>query len=226
VDALVETLGFPPYRGAQDEFAVSSGQQQVLRLDRDKVSGFTGARFALGIRNSHDKTMRLALTVGYRVFLCDNMAFHGDFQPVLAKHAKNFDLNRAMSSGIDDMQRNSAPMVQAVERWRESQLTEVAAKLWIYRAFVEGELEAPRHLDRKVHDLYFNPQVEESQPRTMWSLSNAFTSAFKDLDPIPQYRATTRLGGFLGSSGVAWKTEYDRSLVYSKPPGSTNGGFF
>ena len=32
--------------------------------------------------------------------------------------------------------------------------------------------------------------TRNSQPRTMWSLSNAFTSAFKELDPIPQYKAT------------------------------------
>jgi hypothetical protein len=34
-------------------------------------------------------------------------------------------------------------------------------------------------------------------PRTIWSLSNAFTSAFKELDPIPQFRATAKLGEFL-----------------------------
>jgi hypothetical protein len=28
-------------------------------------------------------------------------------------------------------------------------------------------------------------------------LSNAFTSAFKVLDPIPQYKATAKLAGFL-----------------------------
>jgi hypothetical protein len=66
-----------------------------------------------------------------------------------------------------------------------------------YQAFVEGELEAPRHLDRKVHDLYFDPQHDEFRPRTMWSLSNAFTSAFKELEPIPAYRATAKLAGFL-----------------------------
>jgi len=98
------------------------------------------------------------------------------------------------------MQRNFAPMVQAVELWRGSQLSEPSAKLLIYRAFVEGELEVPRHLDRRVHDLYFNPPQEEFQPRTMWSLSNAFTSAFKELDPIPQYRATAKLAGFLGGA--------------------------
>jgi hypothetical protein len=31
----------------------------------------------------------------------------------------------------------------------------------------------------------------------MWSLSNAFTSAFKELDPIAQFRATATLGRFL-----------------------------
>jgi hypothetical protein len=47
------------------------------------------------------------------------------------------------------------------------------------------------------HDLYFNPVHEEFQARTMWSLSNAFTSAFKELEPIPQYNATAKLAGFL-----------------------------
>jgi hypothetical protein len=33
----------------------------------------------------------------------------------------------------------------------------------------------------------------------MWSLSNAFTSALKQLDPIPLFKATAKLGAFLGS---------------------------
>ena len=35
------------------------------------------------------------------------------------------------------------------------------------------------------------------QPRTLWSLSNAFTSALKELDPIPQFEATAKLGSYL-----------------------------
>ena len=86
---------------------------------------------------------------------------------------------------------------QAGEAWQRSELTDVTAKVVIYEAFVEGKLEAPKHLARNVHDLYFEPKCEEFRPRTIWSLSNAFTSAFKDLDPIPQFKATTKLGGFL-----------------------------
>jgi len=69
--------------------------------------------------------------------------------------------------------------------------------LTIYRAFIEGDLDIPKHLMRKVHETYFTPQYQEFESRTMWSLSNAFTSAFKELDPIPQFRATARLGPFL-----------------------------
>jgi hypothetical protein len=198
VNAIVETLGFRHIGVHREEYAVSRDGNRLFGL-MELEHTFEGCRFALGIRNSHDKTMRLAMTVGYRVFVCDNMAFSGDFTPLLAKHTKNFNLNRALSAGVDDMQRNFEPMVKAVERWRGDQLTDVAARLVIYRAFVEAELEAPRHLDRVVHDFYFNPRHEEFQPRTMWSLSNAFTSAFKELEPIPQFRATAKLAGFLGS---------------------------
>ena len=113
-----------------------------------------GGRFSIRLRNSHDTSMTPGLTDGYRVFVCENMAFSGDFEPVLAKHSKNFS-------------------------------------------------QVPRHLARSVHDHYFNPQYEEFQARTMWSLSNAFKSAFKQLDPIPQFKASAKLAGFLEAARLS-----------------------
>ena len=104
-----------------------------------------------------------------------------------------------ISVGADRMQRNFEPMRKQVETWQRSELTDVTAKVVIYEAFIEGKLEAPKHLARSVHDLYFEPEYEEFRPRTIWSLSNAFTSAFKELDPIPQFKATAKLGEFLES---------------------------
>jgi hypothetical protein len=121
----------------------------------------------------------------------------GVFTPVLAKHSKSFSLVDCVSVGVDRMQRNFEPMRKQVEAWQRSELTDVTAKVVIYEAFVEGQLEAPKHLARSVHDLYFEPKYEEFRPRTIWSLSNAFTSAFKELDPIPQFKATAKLGEFL-----------------------------
>jgi hypothetical protein len=95
------------------------------------------------------------------------------------------------------MQRNFEPMHKQVETWRQSELPDVTAKVVISEAFVEGKLEAPKHLTRTVHDLYFESKYEEFRPRTIWSLSNAFASAFKELDPIHRFKATAKLGEFL-----------------------------
>src|SRR5215469_2418529 len=163
----------------------------------DLSSGFNGCRFAIGVRNSHDKSFRLSCTVGLRVFVCENLSFHGEYTPVLAKHSKHFSLEDSLAVGVDRMQRNFGPLKQQVEQWRAMQLSTAAAKLLIYQAFIEEETGFPKHLARRVHELYFQPVHDEFQPRTMWSLSNAFTSAFKELEPIPQYKATAKLAGFL-----------------------------
>lgn len=85
----------------------------------------------------------------------------GVFTPVLAKHSKSFSLIDCISVGVDRMQRNFEPMQKQVEAWQRSELTDVTAKVVIYEAFVEGRLEAPKHLARTVHDLYFEPKYEE-----------------------------------------------------------------
>jgi hypothetical protein len=78
-------------------------------------ASFEGCRFAIGLRNSHDKSFRLSCTVGVRVFVCENPAFSGDYTAVLAKHSKNFSLEDSLAIGVDRMQRNFEPMRR---KWR------------------------------------------------------------------------------------------------------------
>ena len=121
----------------------------------------------------------------------------GVFTPVPAKNTKSFNLVDTLSVGVDRIQRNFEPMQRQIESWRQTQITDAQAKLIFYSAFVDGELDAPKSLLPEVHRLYFEPQYVDFSPRTMWSLSNAFTSAFKQLDPVPQFKATAKLGEFL-----------------------------
>ena len=201
VGALVETLSFRQISVVREECAVSGDGMKMFGV-LDLETTFDGCRFSIGVRNSNDKSMRLGLTVGYRVFVCDNMSFWGDFTPVLAKHTKHLSLVDILAVGVDRMQRNFEPMRKQVETWKGARLSDENAKLVIYKAFVEGELDVPKHLARRVHDLYFNPTVDEFVPRTTWSLSNAFTSTFKELDPIPQFKATAKLASFLEAATV------------------------
>src|SRR5262245_1511960 len=169
VQGLVETLSFRRIAVVRDEYAISSNGMKMFGV-LDLECGFEGCRFSIGVRNSHDKSFRLAVTVGVRVLVCDNMAFSGEFTPVLAKHSKNFSLQDSLCLGVDRMQRNFEPMKKQVEQWRESQIPDVTAKLIIYRAFVEGELDVSTSLMALVHRNYFQPIYEEFTARSFWSL--------------------------------------------------------
>lgn len=198
IQALTQTLGFRHINIHKEEYCVnSSGEKMFGLLELDQINEEHGVRFSLGMRNSHDKSMRLAMTVGYRVFVCENMAFKGDFQPVLAKHSKNFNLQDATSVGVDQMQRNFEPMIAGISKWRDGIITDVTAKLVIYQAFIEAELDVAGRLAKQVHENYFNPKIDAFRARNMWSLSNAFTAAFKELDATPQFQATAKLAAFL-----------------------------
>src|SRR6266516_2098200 len=116
--------------------------------------------------------MRLALVIGYRVTVCDNMMFKGDFAPIFHKHTSRLDLTDLLSVGVDKMQRNFEPLKQQINEWQMREISADQAKLVIYRAFVEERF--PSKLLTPVHNHYFTPQYEEFKPRTMWSLSNAF----------------------------------------------------
>lgn len=70
----------------------------------------------------------------------------GAFTPVLAKQSESFSLIDCVSVGVDRMQRNFEPMRRQVEASQRNELSDVTAKVVIYEAFVEGRLEAPKHL--------------------------------------------------------------------------------
>src|SRR2546427_9159717 len=199
VDALVEALGFRYIGVVRDEYAVSPDGMKMFGV-LDLETAFDGCRFAIGIRNGNDRSLRLSLTCGVRVFVCDNLSFQGEFTPVLAKHSKNFSIIDSLAIGVDRIQRNFDPLRQQVEAWQSQQITDDQAKLVIYRAFIEGDLSVPRALALDVHRNCFEPTHSDFAPRTMWSLSNAFTSALKSLDPIPFFQATAKLGTFLSKN--------------------------
>ena len=76
VEKLIEAFSFRQIGVVRKENAVSSDGMKMFGV-MDLSSGFDGCRFAVGLRNSHDKSFRLSCTVGLRVFVCENLSFHG-----------------------------------------------------------------------------------------------------------------------------------------------------
>jgi hypothetical protein len=194
VDTIDEALALRRFRITRSEFAASSdGMKMFGLLEINAVT--CGVRFAIGVRNSNDKSMRLGMVAGYRVTVCDNMMFKGDFNPLLAKHTKGLDLIESVSIGIDRIHRGFEPLKRAIETKRLITITDDDARILIYQAFMENKF--PISLIKTVHQNYFEPEWEDFRDRTLWSLENAFTESFKSLNPLTQYKTTAKLGRFI-----------------------------
>lgn len=189
VDAVEESLSFRHIRLERSEFAVSKDGMKMFGL-LEVNQQYEGVQFAIGLRNANDKSMRLGMVAGYRVFVCDNMSLSGDFQPMLAKHTKNLDLIEGVAMGIDRIQRGWQPLREQIDYKRKTHIDRDKAKLVIYNAFAHKLL--PVSLFREVSQEFGT--TEES---TIWSLENNFTEAFKTLKPVAQFRAAAKLNKVL-----------------------------
>ena len=80
VEKLIEALGFRQIGIVQEEYAVSADGMRMFGV-MDLSSGFEGCRFAIGLRNSHDKSFRLSCTVGLESSFARILRFTGNTLP-------------------------------------------------------------------------------------------------------------------------------------------------
>ena len=197
VDRIMDSLWYRRMTVVRDEYAVSADGMKMFGLIELDIE-YKGVRFAIGLRNANDRSMRLAMVAGYKVTVCDNMMLQGDFQPLLAKHSKNLELEDSLAVACDRVQRNFGRLHGEITEKQERHIESGDAKRLLYNAFTEGKF--PISLMRTVHKEFFiEPSYEEFRQSTMWSLENAFTTAFKKLEPVSQFQYTARLGKFFAA---------------------------
>jgi hypothetical protein len=200
VAGVIEALAYRKIQVVRDEYGISpDGMRMFGFLELDIERG--GLRLGVAVRNANDKAFALGLVAGYRTFVCDNLAFRGDFMAVTRKHSKSLEkeLQDVLAVGVDRVQRQFEPMLAQVDAWRNHQLPDAQAKEHIYDCFVRERIDCPKHLMKDVDRLYFEPEHDEFRARTLYSLQNAFTGAFQKLDAIPMYRATTSAGEYFSA---------------------------
>ena len=149
---------------------------------------------AIGIRTANDKSLALQLAIGYRVFICDNMAFHGDLIALKRKHTANLDLHKEFAEGIGRYVREYPKLQDNINWWKERTVSKDRGKQLIYDIFRQKIV--PARL--------FHPTAadwEAGEDKTMWRLHNCMTAHIKDLKPAPAFTATLKLSRFFEKVG-------------------------
>lgn len=152
---------------------------------------------AIGLRHANDMSLSMQLVAGMSVFVCDNMVLRGDMILMRRKHTLDLSLIDEIDIGIDRFVEHYAHLERETQLLRDTVLSDHSAKAFILDAFAK-ELIMPLNLMRRVYAEYFKPTHAEFEPRTGWSLHNAFTQVAKDLPLTTRVPVVQKLGRLLG----------------------------
>ncbi|MGE0126668.1 MAG: DUF932 domain-containing protein [Blastocatellales bacterium] len=196
IDTIEEALAYRRIKIEADEYCVAKQGGQFFSCLELSITD-DDVRFALGIRSSNDKSLRISMVAGFRIFVCSNLAFNGSFQPLLQKHSKNLELQDSLAVALDRTARHFDKLPAQIKAWKEREITDTFFKEFAYDAFVGGGLKIPiRHI-RDVHRNYYE---DDRFPKgTMWALHNSGTSCFKQLEPDKQYAVTAQWGKLINA---------------------------
>ncbi len=153
--------------------------------------------WVLGIRNSHDKTFPAGIVAGAQIFVCDNLSFSGEVK-LARKHTRFItrDLPRLTQSAVGRLMDHWYHQDTRFAAYQQTDIDDRTAHDLVVRACDVGVV-PNRTIPAVLHE-WREPRHEEFQPRTVWSLFNAFTEALKgNLIELP--RRTEALHGLLDS---------------------------
>ena len=183
-------------RIAEERFALRRDGSVLFGVLQLAYGETPSGRAALGLRTANNKTMSIQLCAGLSVFVCDNLAFRGDMIALKRKHTSGLDLKTELAGAVLRFQDHFGRLAAEVEHLQDCTLPDLEAKGLIHDAFASGLM--PLRLLPQVSEAYFTPKLPEFEPRTAWSLHNAFTGAAKAMPMTTRLPAIQALGKFFG----------------------------
>jgi hypothetical protein len=174
VDLIFHSLGYYGHEIVQQDFGVTPDGMKffgVLTLR----SPHTGWSDVVGLRNSHDKSLPVGVSFGSSVFVCDNLAFSGDFV-IKTKHSAKLKMRLPGLIGelIEPIAEQREGQQKKLLGYQETALTDELADHAIMSMYREGVINLQRIAD--VHDQWQAP-THDWGDKTAWRLFNAATFA-------------------------------------------------
>ena len=138
--------------------------------------------WVVGLRNSHDKSLPAGLVAGTQVFVCDNLAFNGEVK-LSRKHTRFAmrDLRQLTNRAVGQLGDKFRDLDRRVKSYRQKYLPDRSAHDLVIRAVDCGAVTASQV--PAVLEEWRKPSHEDFLPRNAWSLFNAFTEVYKNVNP-------------------------------------------
>jgi len=164
--------------------------------------------WSVGIRNSMDKSMALGITAGTRVFVCENLAFDGEFV-ALRKHTKGLTLDELEFMAYRAI-RCLVGRLTKFQAWHEGlkqyELAEANAKVLLVELIAQSVI--PASWFPRFYELYFGSAYDH----TLWGFHESVTNVLKDSNLIALPKKNRLLNAILNQHIEGMNAELPSSL--------------
>lgn len=178
-----------------EEYGLNQSGTKMFGVLRFRPKGHPEFSRALGVRNSHDKTLALGLTVGVNILVCSNLCFGGE-TTIHRKHTSGIDISGLIPRAFDSLDIQYVKLENDIQELKAISLNLPQAKLLVVKA---AERKAIPSCDiLSVIEEFKRPRHEEFIDMTQWSLFNAFTELAKKYSPARADKCYRELGKLFG----------------------------
>ncbi|MDD3119126.1 MAG: DUF932 domain-containing protein [Victivallales bacterium] len=184
------------YRIADEQWGVNAVGTKMFGVIRCFPDGHPEYSRAIGVRNSHDKSLALGIVAGARIIVCDNLCFGGEVK-LARKHTANIDAEWFISYSFDVLQTSGfAQLEQGIDRLKNTPLSVDQARIMIVASAEAGAIPGCDILP--VLREFIAPRHAAFAAPNRWSLYNAFTELAKKYSPARADRCYRKLGEQFG----------------------------
>ena len=178
VDTIKSELNTRGVEIVKTSYALNKNGMQLFGMfDLATVAPTGDFRSVMGFRNSNDRSWAAGIVAGSRVFVCDNLAFSGEFFCLRKKHTPNLDLGIHIGPAIDRFEENFDLLVGLTDHLKTVNLSDTQAKELMVDLC--GAKLFPLRLLPEIRKQWLEPDYPVFEDRTAWSLYNAFTESAK-----------------------------------------------
>lgn len=175
VDMIRHTLSYYGHEVVEEHHGLTPDGMRyfgVLSLE----SKYGDYEDTVGLRNSHDKRFPVGISMGARVFVCDNLSFMAE-HVIKRKHTVNAlrDLPSLVSQIVEPLAEARKLQEIVFQRFKETPINSAIADWAIMEAYRQEVINVQRIAD--VHREWVQPANDYGS--TAWTLFNAFTSALE-----------------------------------------------
>lgn len=178
------------YEPVSQQYALAHGNIDGQRHEGARMFGIhtfkpknnpNGIGLAAAMRNSYDKSMKLGLAIGARVFVCDNLALSGSVATLSLLHTGNVlqRLEEQVVLAVNKSRDGFIEVQKDAEEMKQVRVGDDSAFRFLGLAFGREAL-TPTQLTTTVRSWKNDKYMQGfGEKRTAWSLYNAGTEALK-----------------------------------------------